>query len=91
MFANPEQVFNSFRRVELSRDGSMARAVQFSAMGDRPEINRHTDGVSTQQAVQQPIRESSEQTAQVAQNVAIQQAQERQQPQQQAPISQGAR
>lgn len=77
-------------RVDLSRDGSMARAVQFSAMGDQPELNRNTDGVATRQAVQQPIRESSEQTAQVAHNVAIQQAQERQQPQQ-APIAQGAR
>lgn len=77
-------------RVDLSRDGSMARAVQFSAMGDQPELNRNTDGVATRQAVQQPIRESSEQTAQVAQNVAVQQAQERQQSQQ-SPIAQGAR
>lgn len=77
-------------RVDLSRDGSMARAVQFSAMGDQPELNRNTDGVATRQAVQQPIRESSEQTAQVAQNVAVQHAQERQQAQQ-APIAQGAR
>lgn len=60
-------------RVELSKDGSLVRAVQFSAMGDRPEVNRGTDPIATGQAANQPIRESSEQAAQVANNVAAQQ------------------
>jgi peptidoglycan hydrolase-like protein with peptidoglycan-binding domain len=64
-------------RVELSRDGSMARAVQFSNMGDKPELNRSTDGIATQQAVRQPIRESSEQAEQVSNNIRVQQAQEK--------------
>ena len=75
-------------RVDLSRDGSMARAVQFSAMGDRPEINRNTDAISTQQAIQQPVRESSEQAQQVANNVRMQQMDDRQQTQ---AMSQGGR
>jgi putative chitinase len=64
-------------RVEFSRDGSMARAVQFSAMGDKPELNRGTDGIATLQAVRQPVRESSEQAEQVSQNVRVQQSQEK--------------
>ncbi len=60
-------------------DGSMARAVQFSAMGDKFELNRATDGLATQQAVRQPIKESSEQAEQVANNVRTQQREERQQ------------
>lgn len=60
-------------KVELSKDGSLVRAVQFSAMGDRPELNRATDPIATGQAANQPIRESSEQAAQVANNVAAQQ------------------
>lgn len=60
-------------KVELSKDGSLVRAVQFSAMGDRPELNRGTDPIATGQAANQPIRESSEQVAQVANNVAAQQ------------------
>lgn len=59
-------------KVELSKDGSLVRAVQFSAMGDRPELNRATDPIATGQAAQQPIRESSEQAVQVANNVAAQ-------------------
>jgi peptidoglycan hydrolase-like protein with peptidoglycan-binding domain len=66
-------------RVDLSRDGSMARAVQFSAMGDKFELNRNTDGIATQQAARQPIRESSEQAELVANNVRSQQREERQQ------------
>jgi peptidoglycan hydrolase-like protein with peptidoglycan-binding domain len=66
-------------RVEFSRDGSTARAVEFSAMGDKPELNRVTDGISTQQAVRQPIRESSEQAEQVFNNVQAQKIEERQQ------------
>ncbi len=65
-------------RVDFSRDGSMARAVQFSQMGDKPELNRNTDGLATQQAVRQPIAESSEQLEQVANNVRTQQREERQ-------------
>lgn len=60
-------------KVELSKDGSLVRAVQFSAMGDRPELNRATDPIATGQAANQPIRESSEQAAQVANNIAAQQ------------------
>lgn len=66
-------------RVDFNRDGSMARAVQFSAMGDKFELNRTTDGLATQQAVRQPIKESSEQVEQVANNVRTQQREERQQ------------
>lgn len=66
-------------RVDFNRDGSMARAVQFSAMGDKFELNRATDGLATQQAVRQPIKESSEQVEQVANNVRTQQREERQQ------------
>lgn len=66
-------------RVDFNRDGSMARAVQFSAMGDKFELNRTTDGLATQQAVRQPIKESSEQVEQVANNVRAQQREERQQ------------
>ena len=60
-------------KVELSNDGSLVRAVQFSTMGDRPELNRATDPIATGQAANQPIRESSEQAAQVANNVVAQQ------------------
>lgn len=60
-------------KVELSKDGSLVRAVQFSAMGDRPELNRATDPIATGLAANQPIRESSEQAAQVANNVVAQQ------------------
>lgn len=58
-------------KVELSKDGSLVRAVQFSAMGDRPELNRPTDAIATGQAAQQSIKESSEQVAQVSHNVAV--------------------
>lgn len=64
-------------RVELSRDGSLARVVQASPMG--AELNRNTDGISTEQAVRQPVRESSEQAAQVAANVQAQEASEQRQ------------
>jgi peptidoglycan hydrolase-like protein with peptidoglycan-binding domain len=79
-------------KVELSKDGSLVRAVQFSAMGDRPELNRATDPIATGQAANQPIRESSEQTAQVANNVAAQQREQeftRQQSQQDAATQAG--
>ncbi len=62
-------------RVDFNRDGSMARAVQFSRMGDQYELNRSTEGLATQQAARQPILESSEQ---VANNVHAQQREERQ-------------
>ncbi|MFD0726417.1 peptidoglycan-binding protein [Lysobacter brunescens] len=80
-------------RVELSRDGSLVRAVQFSAMGDRPELNRGTDPIATGQAANQPIRESSEQAAQVANNVAAQQRDQAftQQQSQQDAVTQAAR
>lgn len=80
-------------RVELSRDGSLVRAVQFSAMGDRPELNRGTDPIATGQAATQPIRESSEQAAQVANNVAAQQRDQAftQQQSQQEAVTQAAR
>lgn len=51
-------------RVELSRDGSQVRVVQFSAMGDHAELNRATQPIATGQAAHQSIRESSERAAQ---------------------------
>lgn len=59
-------------RVELSRDGSLARVVQNSPQGNLSELNIRTDAISTQQALQQPIRESSEQATQVSNNVRAQ-------------------
>jgi peptidoglycan hydrolase-like protein with peptidoglycan-binding domain len=59
-------------RVELSRDGSLVRVVQNSPQGNLSELNIRTDAISTQQAVQQPIRESSEQATQVSNNVRMQ-------------------
>lgn len=79
-------------KVELSKDGSLVRAVQFSAMGDRPELNRATDPIATGQAANQSIKESSEQTTQVANNVAAQQRDQeftRQQSQQDAATQAG--
>lgn len=67
-------------RVELSTNGSLARAVQVSTVRDEVGLNRSTDAISTQQAVQQPVRESSEQLAQVNANV---QARERENAQRQ--------
>lgn len=74
-------------KVELSKDGSLVRAVQFSAVGDRPELNRATDPIATGQAANQPIKESSEQATQVANSAVAQQREQdfaRQQSQQDA-------
>lgn len=63
-------------RVELNRDASLVRAVQASPVRDEPALNRSTDGISTAQAAQQPLRESTEQIRQVAVNVLAQQREE---------------
>lgn len=60
-------------RVELSHDMNLARAVQVSALRDEPGLNRSTDGISTAQAAQQTLLESTEQIRQVAVNVQAQQ------------------
>lgn len=53
-------------RVELNEDGSRVRAVQISAVGDIPGLNRTTAPVSTQHAIQQSLSISSEQIRQAA-------------------------
>ncbi|WP_226468470.1 peptidoglycan-binding protein [Luteimonas panaciterrae] len=63
---------NRVDRVELSRDGSLARVVQNSPQGNLSELNIRTDAISTQQALQQPMRESSEQATQVLINIRAQ-------------------
>lgn len=50
----------SVDRVELSHDGSLARAVQISATRDETSLNRSTPPVNTAQAVSQTLQESSE-------------------------------
>lgn len=56
-------------RVELNANGTLARAVQVSATRDEPGLNRSTDGISTAQATNQSIAESSQQVHQVAVNL----------------------
>ncbi|WP_369978314.1 peptidoglycan-binding protein [Xanthomonas bundabergensis] len=51
---------NGVDRVELNGDGSMARAVQVSGVRDETSLNRMTDPVSTAQAVNQTLQDSSE-------------------------------
>lgn len=53
-------------RVELNERGTLARAVQVHPMRDEATLNRMTDGIDTQQAMQRSVRESSEVMAQVA-------------------------
>ncbi len=77
--AEAQAIRGAVSYYDFSRDGSMARAVQFIQMGDKPELNRNTDGLATQQAVRQPIAQTSEQLEQVANNVRAQQRDERQQ------------
>ena len=60
-------------RVELNRDTTRVRGVEASPLRDEPGLNRTTDAISTGQASQQPVRESSEQMQQVAVNQAAQQ------------------
>ena len=60
-------------RVELNRDTTRVRGVEVSPLRDEPGLNRTTDAISTGQASQQPMRESSEQMQQVAVNQAAQQ------------------
>lgn len=60
-------------RVEFSHDVALARAVQVSTVRDEPGLNRSTDGISTAQAAQQTLLESTEQIRQVAVNVQAQQ------------------
>ena len=60
-------------RIELNERGTLARAVQVHPLRDEPGLNRTTDSISTQQAMQQPLRESSEQAQQVSENVRLQQ------------------
>ncbi|MGO1070108.1 peptidoglycan-binding protein [Lysobacter sp. CA199] len=47
-------------RVELNRDGSLARAVEVSGIGDNPAFNRNTAAVETAKAIQVPLQHSSE-------------------------------
>lgn len=65
-------------RVELNRDVTLVRGVQISAVRDEPALNRTTDAISTTQASQQPLAESSEQIHQVAVNLQAQQRDEQQ-------------
>jgi hypothetical protein len=65
-------------RVELNRDVTLVRGVQVSAVRDEPALNRATDAISTRQASQQPMLESSEQIHQVAVNLQAQQRDEQQ-------------
>ncbi len=50
----------SVDRVELSHDGSLARAVQVSATRDETALNRSTSPVNTTQAVNQTLEASTE-------------------------------
>jgi peptidoglycan hydrolase-like protein with peptidoglycan-binding domain/predicted chitinase len=50
-------------RVELSLDGSHARTVEISRLGDDPTINRTTEPVMTATAVTVPERQSAEEAA----------------------------
>ncbi|RYF09111.1 MAG: peptidoglycan-binding protein, partial [Oxalobacteraceae bacterium] len=50
----------SVDRVELSHDGSLARAVQISATRDETALNRSTPPVNTAQAVNQTLQASSD-------------------------------
>lgn len=63
-------------RVELNRDTTLVRGVEVSPVRDEPGLNRTTDAISTRQASQQPMRESSEQIQQVAVNQLAQQREE---------------
>jgi peptidoglycan hydrolase-like protein with peptidoglycan-binding domain len=60
-------------RVELSANGSTARAVQVSPVKDESALNLKTDPISVVQAMKQPVKESSEQAVQVSNNVQAQQ------------------
>lgn len=66
-------------RVELNRDTTLVRGVEVSPVRDEPGLNRSTDAISTAQATQQPLRESSEQIHQVAVNHLAQQREEQRQ------------
>jgi peptidoglycan hydrolase-like protein with peptidoglycan-binding domain/cell wall-associated NlpC family hydrolase len=59
-------------RVELNATGTSARVVQVNPMNDLPPMNRSTDSINVAQAMKQPVRESSEQAVQVANNVQVQ-------------------
>lgn len=52
-------------RVELNLDGSRARAVEVSRVGDDPAINRTTETVVTAVAIAIPERQSAEEAARV--------------------------
>lgn len=52
-------------RVELNLDGSRARAVEISRIGDDPAINRTTEAVVTAAAIAVPERHSAEEGARV--------------------------
>lgn len=67
-------------RVELGTQGALARAVQVSPVSDEPGLNRSTDGISTEQAMRQSLRESSEQITQVVANVQAREREQRTQP-----------
>lgn len=53
-------------RIELNEQGTLARAVQVHPMRDEATLNRMTEGIDTQQAMRQSVRESSEAMGQAA-------------------------
>lgn len=61
-------------RVDLNRDGSMARAVQFGPHGDDPIFNHYTSAIATMEAIQVPEQHS----AQLADKLQATQQQEQQ-------------
>ncbi|MFZ5658062.1 MAG: hypothetical protein ACOY37_13610 [Pseudomonadota bacterium] len=64
--------------MELNRDVTLVRGVQVSTVRDEPALNRTTDAISTKQASQQLLVESSEQIHQVAVNLQARQRDEQQ-------------
>jgi len=66
-------------KVELNEDGSMARAVQTSALRDEGALNRTSNPVSTHDAMRQSIQENSERALQAGDAFREQQRIEQQQ------------
>lgn len=66
-------------RVELNEDGSLARAVQTSALRDESALNRTSTAVSTHEAMQRSVQENSERALEAADTYREQQRIEQQQ------------
>jgi peptidoglycan hydrolase-like protein with peptidoglycan-binding domain len=64
-------------RVEMSVDGNSVRLVQVNPLQDEPSLNRYSHHISTQQALRQPLQESSEQLNQLANTLRAQTLEER--------------